>query len=1334
MVRSKTYLLIFIYITITINSISVLGNNDYLFKHYNTDNGLSQNTVRSIFQDNFGFMWFGTKDGLNRFDGSNFKLFKLSTEGELSDNVFHRILQDKNDNIWVSTEDGVYIYDYYHEKFQRFNHITNDNDSVYGIVSEMILDADGDIWMSVEGKGIFHYSFVNDQLFFYSIPIVEDGMKMVSLCADNNNGVWVFPYSSPILHIDKVAKSVSQFNLEDEEFLYNTGEIQTAFSDQNNILIIGTSQKGLVSINTINKTHKILLDKDSYGEPIFVRTIEKVNPTTLWIGTESGIYIYDRITEKTVNIRHNPSIPNSLSDNAIYSIYQDKDGGIWIGSFFGGVDYYSNLYNNFELFFPIVNEQSLQGKRVREIIKSSNENLWIGTEDGGLNLFDPETKKFLSLPMPLTSLYTNIHALLQDGDILWISTYTKGLNRYNLKTGELTTYTSSDQSNSISQNSTFALCKDQQGMLWIGTLAGVDIYDEELDRFTTIEEFKGKSITDIFEDSKGFIWISTFLDGLYRYNPASDEWKIYIHDSADSGSLPSNKPVSIYEDSQRRLWVTTQGGGFGLYNYDREEFKIYNNNNGLPNDVVYQIVEDQEGYLWLSTNQGLVKFDPQKEFFVNYTVDNGLKTNQFNYKSSFKDSNGIIYFGSIDGFIRFNPATFVVSESNSELVFTELYINNVKVRPGVNRSPLKRSIMVADEIKLPHHQNSLTLQYAHLDYSPFNNDMVYYKLVGFDNDWIKSSDNQNIVYANLKPGKYNLLLGKAEQGSNDPIEAVNNISVVISPPIWLNGWAYLLYTILLITGLFFIFRFLRLREEIRRKERMRDFEQEKERELYRSKISFFTNVAHEIRTPLTLIKAPLDHILMSDNNTDHVNDSLQIMRKNTDRLLDLTNQLLDFRKTESESYLLDLKIHNATELIKESKLRFSPLATQKGIEFEFILPEKDLMIQVDKDAFLKILSNLINNGIKYSETFLRVKAYLNDDNNEFHLITENDGSLIPDGFNEEIFKPFVQIEANEQKNGTGTGIGLALASSLSHLHNGSLKLLNDPELNRFHLILPIGQVDKSIDVSAEKTTKEINLVSEVSDSDKKATILLVDDDIELLQFESKFLSKHYRVLIAENGNEALNVLKNSTANLIVSDVMMPEMDGFEFTQKVKSNIEFSHIPVILLTAKVTEQSKVQGYELGADAYIEKPFSIEVLLARIENLLQGRKNLRETFNKNPFIGATSVALTKSDEKFIKKLNRLVQDNISESEFNVENMAEHFNMSRASFYRKVKGVLDLTPNEYLRVERLKKAAQLLKESDNKVNEVCYMVGFNSPSYFAKCFQQQFGVLPKDFQEQR
>lgn len=1332
----KTKSIKLVYLILVVLSLSPFmqarESTNYAFKHYNINNGLSQNTVQCIHQDQMGFMWFGTKDGLNRFDGSTFKVFKFSPEGELRNNVFHHILEDKKGNIWVATEGGIFIYNPYIEEFLPFEAATSDHKSLKGLISDFIQDSDGDLWISIEQEGVFHYNIESEKLTYYPTSTLPGGMRMISLCEGHNNEIWVFPYGLPPLSIDKKTGQTEELQLiDDPYFFYNLEEVRNVFANGENELILPTSNKGLVSVNTARRTHKVLLDTDIEGEPIFARTAKQIDNETMWVGTESGVYIMNREDGSIKNLRYDYFIPTSLSDNAIYSIYQDRDGGIWVGSYFGGVDYYSPDLNSFEVFYPIPQVNNMVGSRVREFHLNDDGNLWIGTEDGGLHLFNPDDDQFLPLPEPLDSLYKNIHALYVDNDYLWISTFSMGLHRYHLKSEELIRYIHTDSPSSISQNSVFALCKDRTDKLWVGTLSGLDLYDYSTETFKRNEHLQTGAIYDIYEDNDGEIWVSTFSNGLFRYIRSNNEWKNYRYNALDNESISYNTVTSIFEDKFHQIWITTQGGGFCRFNKEDETFYRYNSTHGLPNDVVHQIQEDDNGDFWLSTNAGLVKFDPVNETFRSFTVENGLNTNQFNYKSSFKSNDGTLYFGLINGFIRFNPSTFVESITSMPVVLTELVINNTTIHPGDGSSILDESILFTDHLVLPHHKNSFRLGYAVLNYSNKNQYQLLYKLDGFDDDWMLSENNNDIIYSNLKPGKY-ILSMKLHNGSDDASEEVlKTLAIHIRPPYWLSGWAYLVYGILLISIIVILVRFMKEQSLRKQREGMRVFEQQKERELYRSKIDFYTSVAHEIRTPLSLIKAPLDHVLSNGGVSDEVKDNLQIMRKNTDRLLSLTNQLLDFQKTESDAYLLNLEPQNVSELIRETYLLFTPLAKQRGVFFEIELPEIDMHVQVDKEAFLKITSNLINNAIRYCDSFVKVRGniFIEDDHEWFQLFIDNDGDPIPSQFKQEIFKPFVHLSKERDRTVNGTGIGLALSRSLAELHKGKLILEDTDDFIQFHLILPVGSTHERQDNGSRQPDK-INKVSK-GDSTPITTILLVDDDKELLDFEVKILSPHYHVLTAENGEEALEVLRETNVNLIVCDIMMPIMDGFEFTKRIKSDIEFSHIPVILLTAKVNVEAKVQGFEVGADAYIDKPFSLEVLMAQIANLLQNREKLRETYIKHPYIGANTIALTRSDEEFIQKLHAIVLENLDNSGFVVEDIAEQFNMSRASFYRKIKGVLNLTPNEYIRVERLKKAAQLLKEKTYKVNEICYMVGFNSPSYFSKCFQQQFGVLPKDFE---
>ena len=610
-----------------------------------------------------------------------------------------------------------------------------------------------------------------------------------------------------------------------------------------------------------------------------------------------------------------------------------------------------------------------------------------------------------------------------------------------------------------------------------------------------------------------------------------------------------------------------------------------------------------------------------------------------------------------------------------------------------------------------------------------------YKLEGFDTDWLTVGESPIVTYSNLRYGDYTF---RVKVANSDGVWSDDEVilEVHILPPFYLSIWAYCVYALLIIGCSLYTVMYFKRRSNNKHRRQMEKFEQEKEREVYHAKIDFFTNVAHEIRTPLTLIKGPLENIILKKQVDAETREDLNVMKQNTERLLNLTNQLLDFRKTESQGFRLNFAKCNVTEVLKETHVRFTSLAKQKGLEFTLQVPEKDFYAHVNREAFTKIISNLLNNGVKYAESYVHISLEVPeaDDNNSFCIRTENDGVIIPNEMKEEIFKPFVRF--NEKEDGkvtTGTGIGLALSRSLAELHQGTLAMGAGEENNTFCLTLPIVQ-DMTITLTPEPEAG-IDKMSEIpageaEKKDNRPTVLVVEDNPDMLAFVVRQLSKEYAVLTATNGEEALQVLDGNYVNLVVSDVVMPVMDGFELCKRIKSDLNYSHIPVILLTAKTNIQSKIEGMELGADAYLEKPFSVEYLQACASSLIQNREKLRKAFAQSPFVAANTMALTKADEDFIKKLNEVIQVNYSNPEFSMDDMADSLNMSRSNFYRKIKGVLDLSPNEYLRLERLKRAAQLLKEGENRVNEICYMVGFNSPSYFAKCFQKQFGVLPKDF----
>jgi signal transduction histidine kinase/DNA-binding response OmpR family regulator len=621
-----------------------------------------------------------------------------------------------------------------------------------------------------------------------------------------------------------------------------------------------------------------------------------------------------------------------------------------------------------------------------------------------------------------------------------------------------------------------------------------------------------------------------------------------------------------------------------------------------------------------------------------------------------------------------------------------------------------------------------------LGYSTSGTNQLQYKLEGFDKEWYTTDSNNPVAtYTNLKPGSYTFSV-KSSNYQGEWNGKTKSIRVQIHPPFWKSTWAYILYII--VTSGLIIYSIYRFRKRMIDKQKLQfeRLESEKEKELYHAKIDFFTNIAHEIRTPLTLIKGPLENILKkNDLNEKEVKENLNIMEQNTLRLLNLTNQLLDFRKTETKGFSLNFMTYNISEILKETYNRFLPTAKQNYLEFNLQLPEKDFYAPVDKEALTKILSNLFNNAVKYAQSNIIVQLDIQpeDNPNMFMITVSNDGTLIPKDMEEDIFKPFVQIKNTDNGQRTaGTGIGLPLARSLAELHKGKLYLKNEDQIC-FCVELPITQ-ENVIQLSKHYIEDSPNIPDRhlATTPENQNTILVIDDDPEILSFVSKQLQNTYKIITATNGKEALDILETESVNLIVSDVMMPEIDGFELCKRLKNNINYSHIPIILLTARATLQSKIEGIELGADAYIEKPFSTEYLLVKIATLLTNLEKLRKAFTSSPFVEARTIALSNADEKFLDKLTETIKKNISEPEFNVDILASEMNMSRSSLHRKIKSIAQITPNEYIQLERLKTAAQLLQSGNYKINEICYIVGFNSSSYFAKCFQKQFGVLPKEF----
>lgn len=1295
-------------------------DNRYYFKHLGIEEGMSQNTVMCILQDSKGFMWFGTKDGINRYDGIRFKTVVPDDQRKnLGNCIINSMCEAKDGTIWVGTDMGVSTYNPETEKFTVFDGKTTDNENIVHRIRALCEDKEGRIWIADEVKGVFCYNPVTGNL---TRPRAEnsDFVRVpTTLYVDKGGVLWVgtgfqgFYYYDPDEELFRVFQGQPSV-LEDMEIM--------SLLDAGQGLYIATFNRGMWRLNKESRRLEALMTVDEQGNALHIRCMIRVAENKIWFGGEGGIYIYDESTNRFFNLKDSYTDKYALSDNAIYSFYKDKEGGMWIGTYFGGVNYMPFQYTPFNKYYPLNDGKSVSGKAVREFCEDEDGYIWMGTEDAGLNRFDPRTGEFKHFRsgIPGSIYYDNVHALQADQHQLWVGTYTGGLDLLDLKTNHIKHYPLDKAPAEV-----FAFLKDRSGRKWLGSFLGVYLYDAEEDRFKRIPEIGDYFIYDIQEDYLGNIWFAAMQFGVIRYNPVSGKITCFVHDRVEKRSVAA-KIIGIFEDSRHRLWFTSEGDGFCRFEPETETFVHYTTEAGLPGNVVYYMTEDFNGILWLGTNRGLVRFNPDNGEMKIYTRENGLLCDQFNYKSAFTAKDGTIYMGTIKGFISFNPAEFEENMTIFPPVLTGFQIFNEEVPIGED-SPLKVSISLARKVKLKYNQNTLSFDFASLNYNAPEMSYYAYKLEGFDKEWMVLKQNQKITYSNLPPGNY-LLQVKNWPGGDEGAK----LQIEIVPPFYLSEYAYLFYGLVLLSGIWWGIRLSARRLKERQQRSILRLEREKEKEVYDAKIGFFTNVAHEVRTPLSLIKGPLEHILKEDKLDNEVREDLEVMQRNADRLLNLMNQLLDFRKTESGKFSLTFVNCDIVSLVKEVYERFVPAFRQRDLDFRMHLPAESFRADVDGEALTKILSNLFANASKFAGTFIEIEfGVCTNDLNHFRIRLKNDGKIIPEEMYERIFEPFFQLnEKNGENTKMGTGIGLPLSRSLAELHNGRLFLeKQSSDYNSFILELPVHQ-GEAVCIKEEPASLIVAENFQERGKTDKYAVLIVEDNIEMQNFIYKQLSLFYIVYRAGNGTEALGVLDKEHVDVVVSDVVMPGMDGFGLLKSIKSDVRNSHIPVVLLTARTHLQAKIEGLELGADAYIEKPFSMDYLLVQITNLLEGRKKLRDSYIRSPYLHSNTIALTKADEDFMEKLNSVVEQNLESEEFNIEHLAGAMNMSRSSLQRKIKGISELTANEYIRLIRLKKAAQLLEEGCYRINEICFLTGFNSSSYFAKCFQKQFGMLPKDF----
>jgi len=1050
MLKNKYFLLLsvcFFFITLSVKSQS------YNFKKYQVENGLSTNLTTAVIQDSKGFIWIGTRDGLNRFDGNNFKIFRHNTRdsNSLVSSIINCVYEDRNGILWVGTEKGLFKYNPLSE---NFTHIKGGSAKVIEMAAirarSIVMDEQDNLWF-IAGEMVCKFNTKNAALTTFN---TDQYFYASAICASEGN-VWVGTKDGILEKYDPNTSKFTSFDI----FKYSlppssaSGQIQKILDCGNGKFLIGTANSGIKFFDAHTYTYKDLLKKNPDFSLLFIRDIIRSSEDEYWIATESGLIVYNVKSDSSISLKKEFNNPYSLSSNSLWSLFKDMEGGMWVATYSGGVNYSPKANTPFEIFSARGDANSLSGNLVREICQDYLGNLWIGTEDAGLNKYDPVSKKFTHygpLGNKKSISFFNIHGLLPVGDELWVGTLYHGLDVMNIKTGKVIRhYGLGKGKNDLKNDFITTLYQTRASTILVGTWTGLYIYNKREDNFIPVPNLNTQ-IQSILETKNGDIWVCSFGNGIFRYSPSTGKIENFRNQNGNSNSISNNQANAILEDTDNNLWIATEDG-LNKYSPDTKKFKTYTLDDGLPGNFILKLLADEKNNLWISTSRGLACFNTKTEKIKVYTTANGLISDQFNFNSAYKDAKGKLYFGTVNGLVSFYPSSFGSDSFKPPVYLTGFEISNRKVEIDSLKSPLKISITYSKMITLQHDQSTFSIDFAALSYTSPQTNQYAYILEGVDKEWTYLKKNRSAYYTNVAPGTYKFRV-KSISSINDKNGKDTTLIIKITPPLWASPTAYFFYIVVCLSLFYYLARAYHKRM-IKKNERKEELmKHEKEKDLYKAKIEFFTNVAHEIKTPLTLIKAPLENLIKSEGNKPDTKDNLELMERNTNRLIDLTNQLLDFQRAETKQYSLHFERLNIAAFIQEIHGNFLPLAQNRQLHYSINPLPPQLFRAFDPDALNKVLSNLYSNAVKYAATTVSVEYRFT--NNLFSFEIKNDGNLIPFELCNKIFEPFYRLEETEME--TGTGIGLAISKSLTELHNGSLVLKeNQQGLNHFVLTLPL---------------------------------------------------------------------------------------------------------------------------------------------------------------------------------------------------------------------------------------------------------------------------------------
>ncbi len=1320
------------------------------FDNFSQADGLPNNQIQCIYQDRKGWVWLGTSQGLSRFDGYHFVNFIPDPDDttSLSGNLVRVIFEDSKGNLLIGTENGgLNVFDHEKEYFLHPYKNHPEFSSREASVNSITKDRNGNLYvgtdrnlLKIDTTGIL--TTINPEL----VPLSNDfsGSFIREVQFDETGNLWIgttdglFLYYPETNLIEQILVPMAN---------KQSNEIFDIFKDDDGLLWIGTYSNGVIICDPSAKSfsHLDLLPYSERTET--VRSISKGILGDYWIGTRGGLYIYSKSRGVTGFFKHDDRDVRSLANNSVLDIYHDSRGETWIGTR-GGLNLLAKSKQVFHDFSALPNDNHyLNSNIIYTFWIDDNGRIWIGTEDGGINILDPEKGTYeylMSQSGKENSISQNcVKAFQEDGKgNLWIGTFWGGIDVLNLKTGKIHHYRHSpDDPGSLSDNRVWDLCPDDKGGIWIGTTAGLDRYDPDTRSFSHYPDLaRNKQVGWMNIDSEGDIWLAT-TDELIIYNPDNGHTIRYAEHTR-----------SFTEDSQKRYWIATTDKGIALYSKQNGPIKYYSESDGLANNQALCILEDDNNNLWISTTNGLSKFDTRKGQFRNFTSKDGLRNDYFNYGAAYKARNGELLFGGITGFNMFNPADILAQDLDVPLVFTELRIFNKPESIGNNKnSILKQSISETDHLVLDYDQNVFTLEFAALDFINSSGSLYSYYLEGFDKGWNEPSITRVATYTNLNPGDYTLRIKRILPGKTSSVNELM-LKITIVPPFWMTWWFKVLMILCTATLAFFLIRFIINREKIKNELIFEKTKAKSIHELDMLKLRLFTNISHEIRTPLTLILGPLEKLISKKVTDEEIPSHLNLVYRNTKQLDRLINQLLDFRKLETGNLKLTTTQNDMVSVVAEVVQSFQEYAREKHIKLEFHKLKKRLVSLFDPDKIKTILNNLISNALKYTDEGGTVSVHLSlvfaepneasfnnpQEDQYIEISVKDSGKGISDKNIEKVFTRFFRVDS--QSESTGTGIGLSLVKELVKMHNGTIDVLSKPgKGSKFTIRLPYEtekpEESEELEGAKEGTrpdNKDKKYKSVVSSElhDDSHIMLIVEDNQDVRYFIRSHFESVYSIYEAKNGQEGLDIATEVIPDVIISDILMPDVDGYEFCKKIKKDDRTSHIPVLLLTALHSKEHEMEGLSCGADDYITKPFDISILQTKIENLLQVRRALKEKYTSQIVLKPSDLTISSPDERFLKKAIEVVEKNIDNADLDIEQFASEVGVSRMQLYRKFDALTNMTVKEFVRSIRLKRASQLLLEKKMTITEIAYAVGFKDLSHFRKCFHREFGMSATEF----